>query len=209
MSTPIIPKADGYAARLWGRIRELLWCDRIDIWTVDSTAKTQPEDSLIPGNVQFTRADKYTIRRMAEDAELLVSRTDVQYLEGLLDEGSFVFVGNNGNHVVYYAAAAVGRKRLWTRYFRLGEKEFFVMRCFTKARYRGQHIHVLALRYICDELFKAGFETGYLDTVATNAAAVRGVKRIAANRTGSHYYRIRVFGYDMILPRGPLKSRFQ
>jgi hypothetical protein len=192
----------------WGQIAEILWLERIDIWTIDLTARPQEAQMDFHESVVFSMGDADTIREMSADVDLQIGRKDVLYCNKLLEEGSRLLIGRADGKPVFYGLIAFARKRMWSKYFALHEDEAFIMRCFTLSTYRGRGIYPQAICRICDDLAQQGVRLAYLDVASHNEASIRGVIKAGARRCTSYYLRLRLLGRDVVIPRGPLKCRF-
>ena len=153
-------------------------------------------------------ADAAVLQEMHGDPELCVSRKDASYYTGLLAAGNQILVAKLGGSIVFYAVITFKYTRLWTRYFLHRADEFYISRCFTKTSYRGRGIYPQAIRHICTTLAGQGYCTGYLGVATQNDASTRGVIKAGAECTNCSYFRIRVPGFDAIVPRGNLSNRF-
>lgn len=195
-------------ARLWGNIAELLWVEEIDIWSVDPRRKLGEDQSNQHSPVAFSFADPARLEEMFADPDLHVSRRDRAYYLRLLEKGDHILIGRLDHTIVFYGVVTFQYTRLRVQYFVHRSDEFFISRCFTKPGYRGCGIYPRAIRHVCAALADRGFRVGYLGIASHNEASIRGAIKAGAEATESHYLRLRILGFDNLVPYGPLRSRF-
>jgi RimJ/RimL family protein N-acetyltransferase len=197
----------GRLRRFWGNVAEILWIERVGVYSIDLAPQRQkPPDSWFPN--EFSKAGVDEVREMSADPDLEVSQKDASYYIELLEKGNLLLLGKADGKIVFYGVINFRRARIQSKCFLLREDEFYISRCFTAAAYRGRGIYPLAIRHICGELANQGYRVAYVGVATHNDASIRGVLKAGARLTGSSYLRVRVLGRDVILPRGSLADRY-
>jgi hypothetical protein len=199
---------NGRGRRLWGVLSERVWIEKIVLWHLRLRDVSPTQISTPHKPVEFRFGDVTTIDSLTADNELQVSATDARYYADLLANGNRLVLGIANGVIAFHGTVALGRKRMYSRHFLLRDDEFFIMRCFTKPRYRGQDIYPRAIHYVCGSLKKEGFREAYLDIATHNEPSIRGAIKAGMTRLDTSYVRIRFCGKDVILPRGRLRWRF-
>jgi GNAT superfamily N-acetyltransferase len=191
-----------------GPFSELFWGERIDVWGLDVRAiAAAPVEGLGDG-VRWDLADEIVLECLLRDPELQIPPSDHEFYRDLFRSGSAIHVGQLDGTIVYHGIAALRIKRSYSRHFLLRNDEFNLMRCYTRPSFRGRGIYPRAIRDICRHFAGLGYKTGYLGIATHNKASIRGAQKAGAVPTGSCYYRIRVPGRDLVVPRGPLRERY-
>jgi ribosomal protein S18 acetylase RimI-like enzyme len=192
------------AIRLFSMLSEVLWVERVRLWSLDLENITAPRNQALA----FDFADREYLNDLLDKNELPVSQRDKKYFCDLLERGDKFVVATMEGKLVFYGFVALGRKRMFSKYFTLEDREFFIMRFWTNPEYRGRGIYPQAIAYVCKSLVAQGYERGYLDVSTHNNASIRGVIKAGCKRLDTYYDRLRLLGFDKVIPRGALKSRF-
>lgn len=194
--------------KLWGPLTEVLWIERIVLWTIDLAGRRR-QAGAVPQEVAFSWGTEQTIQQLAQDDELGFSRQDRQYYSDLLKAGNRLLVGTAEGAIVFHALVVVDRMRMYTTYFLLEKGEVFISRCFTRRDCRRRGIYASALDHICATYAREGFGWALLGIASHNEFSMRGALKAGAIPSRSSFLRLRLLGRDLILPRGDLRERFE
>ena len=195
---------------MWGSIAEILWIEKIGIWSVDMRlwARSSIFDPKVSSELQFRFAGEEILERLIEDKELPFDSKEVIFYRNSLRKGDRLLVATVADKVIFYGLIAIGYKRVYSQYFSLLNHECFGRSFFTHPRFRGNNVCPLAMQYAFTRLVAEGYVIVYLDVATHNEPSLRAIQKIGALHSGSYYLRIRTLGHDWIIPRGYLRNRF-
>ncbi len=196
--------------RMWGSIAEILWIEKIGIWSVDLQLweRSSTFDPKVSLELQFRFAGEEILERLVEDKELSFDSKEAISYGNSLRKGDRLLVATVADKVVFHGLIAIGYKRVYSQYFSLLNHECFGRSILTHPSLRGNNICPLAMQYAFTQLVAEGYTIMYLDVATQNAPSLRAMEKIGAGRSGSYYLRIRTLGHDWIIPRGYLRNRF-
>jgi len=195
--------------RLRGNLSDLFSVEKVWIHSFDTADRSPSEAVRRDDRLQLSEAGPEVVPQLVADPEFDAMTPEAgEELLGALEANCRLLIGRWGDSIVFYGLVSLKRKRFWTKYIRLRDDEFFMMKYFTKPSYRRRGIYTRAIRFAVDEYGKRGYRKGYDDVPTHLPPSMRGNAAAGGVRTDSYCWHIRLLKHDFVLPRGSLRRRF-